>query len=454
MKKILSLLLALTIALALVSCGSENSAQQEVVIPDELTDEIITIEMWHTMGEENMATLDEIIADFNEIYPNITITHAAQGSYETLRDNVTTAITGGNAPDLVLAYPDHTAVYLSGEAVIPLDAFINNKTWGLSEDHLADFIPSYLAEGKVYDEEGTYYALPFNKSTELMFYNKTALSSVPTTWDEVADTGLVSYTDANGETITPEYFVSYDSSSNMFITLSEQYNTPYTGFENGEGSYLFVNDVTKGMLADVMSMYEAKTLTIPSIYDQDYGSVPFAEGKTLASIGSSAGAKYNATLNFEVGVTTVPQKDVNNKKVIQQGTNINLLNQNTDQERLAAWLFMKHLVSTEANTKFAISSGYLPVVQTAYESAEYKTFIAAADQTWDMIKDDLNKVSEYLKAKASVVAYEQRDAYFTSVSFIGSSKARDEVGFIIENLFLLGADIDTELDNAYEELTW
>lgn len=52
-----------------------------------------------------------------------------------------------------------------------------------------------------------------------------------------------------------------------------------------------------------------------------------------------------------------------------------MLNQNSDAEKLAAWLFIKFMLEPENTAKFAVNTGgYLPVRTSAYETEEYKEF--------------------------------------------------------------------------------
>ena len=189
MKKLLSLLVVLVAMFVVAGCGNTNLKDREIVIPDQLTTDPITITFWHAMGQANQGYIQDIIDRFNVIYPNVTVIQAGQGGYTDLRDKITKAISAGTEPNIAQTYPDHVAVYLQGRAVLPLDKYMENTTHGFTQADLDDFVPSFLAEGTIYDETGTYYSLPFNKSTEVMFYNKTFFDqnslTVPTTWAEV-----------------------------------------------------------------------------------------------------------------------------------------------------------------------------------------------------------------------------------------------------------------------------
>ncbi|MCK7471813.1 MAG: extracellular solute-binding protein [Desulfomicrobium escambiense] len=225
------------------------------------------------MGEANQALLQKYANSFQAIYPNVTVViPAGVGNYDTLKNNMINAITANAMPNLVQAYPDHVAEYLNGKAVINLDPYIQSTLWGLNgADAFEDIILSYRQENSQYDTAGTFYSLPFNKSTEVMIYNKTAFDALdletPETWQDIiaAAPQLKAYGDqlaeqkvraANTDKTEQELQVliaaaknlivpaSYDSTGNAFITFTRQFNGAYTGinFTNFSGQYLWVNN--------------------------------------------------------------------------------------------------------------------------------------------------------------------------------------------------------------------
>ena len=75
MKKLFTVLTALVLVLSLTGCLKEREEQEEieVVVLDALPDEQITVTFWHIYGQGKSALLDEMITEFEALYPNITI---------------------------------------------------------------------------------------------------------------------------------------------------------------------------------------------------------------------------------------------------------------------------------------------------------------------------------------------------------------------------------------------
>jgi ABC-type glycerol-3-phosphate transport system substrate-binding protein len=448
-------------------------------IPFQLTTDPIEITLWHAMGASNQALLEKYAASFKQKYPNVTVViPAGVGNYDTLKTNMINAITANAMPNLVQAYPDHVAEYLNGKAVLNLNPYINSTTWGLNgPDALSDIIQSYLDENSQYDAAGTYYSLPFNKSTEVMIYNKTAFDAlslpVPQTWQDIiaAAPALKAYGDAIAEAkvraanpgltemalapliaaqkalIVP---ASYDSTGNAFITFTRQFEGGYTAlnYSTFKGEYLWVNNANT--TAAMQFLKDNKSIiTLPEFWDQQYASTPFVNQQTFVTIGSSAGVRYNVPSSdpttgqpvFQIGVAPVPYNALkpNAKAVIQQGTNISLMKSGTAQQQLASWLFLKHLISVENTTDWAMQTGYLPVRTSAYESTTYQTFLT---------NPTANQLYISMAANA---AYLQRNNMYYDPAFIGSSRARTQVGLALERIMLGDGNIAAALQDAFTE---
>lgn len=143
----------------------------------------VNLTFYHTMGTNLSDVLNLYIEEFNKLYPNIHITSEKIGSYDDVRDQISTEITVGNQPNIAYCYPDHVALYNLAGAVATLDGLINRQIevaradgtaeiLGLTDEQKADFIPGYYAEGTQFGD-GLMYTMPFSKSTEVLYYNKT-----------------------------------------------------------------------------------------------------------------------------------------------------------------------------------------------------------------------------------------------------------------------------------------
>ena len=451
MKKLLSTLLAL--CLLLTSLGMVTASADDVVAYDGSE---VTITFYHTMGSNLTAVLDTYIAEFNLLYPNIHVVYTSVGGYDDVRDQIATEITVGAQPNIAYCYPDHVALYNLARAVQTLDGYIGStavvtradgstEIMGLTPEQQADFIEGYYNEGRQFGD-GLMYTLPLSKSTEVLYYNKTFFEAnnipVPTTWDELATVcEMILAVDPMSIPL------GYDSEANWFITMCEQLQSPYTSATAPH--FLFNNETNRAFIKRFREWYDAGYLTTQTLFGA-YTSGLFVSTdgiESYMSIGSSAGATYqrpakgaDGSYPFEVGITTIPQADPNNPKVISQGPSLCIFKKANPQEVAASWLFVKFLTTNvEFQAEFSMASGYVPVLKSVAEHPVYAEFLASADG------------GDYIAALSARVCLEQQDAYYTSPAFNGSSTARDQVGALLTKCLVeAAADVDSMIEKAFE----
>lgn len=101
MKKILSILLAIMMVFALVGCSSSSSSSTS----ESADSTEITLWTYPIGGWGNQETVDSLIADFEAANPGITVT-VEYLDYTNGDDQVNTAITGNETPDLIMEGPE------------------------------------------------------------------------------------------------------------------------------------------------------------------------------------------------------------------------------------------------------------------------------------------------------------------------------------------------------------
>lgn len=469
MKKFLAIIMLLALTMTMLfSCGPKPTPDSDTdkkvgnfEVPEGGYDgSEVTITFYHTMGSNLTDVLENYIAEFNKLYPNIHIVHTKIGGYDDVRDQISTEITTGAQPNIAYCYPDHVALYNLAGSVITLDSLINStvevtradgtkETLGLTKDQIADFIEGYYNEGKQFGD-GLMYTMPLSKSTEVLYYNATFFAehnlTPPTTWEEMEELCK------KIKEIDPKSIpLGYDSEANWFITMCEQYGSPYTSATGDH--FLFDNETNREFVKKFREWYQKGYLTTQKIYGA-YTSGLFTstnEVKSYMSIGSSAGATHqrptanaDGSYPFDVGIATIPQVSETNKKVISQGPSLCIFkkaNQNP-QEVVASWLFVKYLTTTvEFQAEFSMASGYVPVIKSVSENETYKEFIDGANGGTN------------IAALSAKVCLEQEEAYYTSPAFNGSSTARDQVGALLAKCLSAddGGNVDAMIKKAFED---
>lgn len=392
---------------------TESGDAKEQATSEEKTIEPCEIEFWHGMSNTQEEVLTQLTNDFNSNNEyGITVTLVNQGSYGDLSQKLQAAAAADGLPDMAQAYNNWLNPYI--DKVVDLTDFVETDF-----DNYEDIIEAYRNECS---EFGMIHALPFNKSTYVMFYNKTVLDELgfeaPKTWDDLTTIGEA-YVEKYGN---PAWGVD-DLSG--FVEASLRQNGE--GYVDATGA-LFDTEGGLETMTYIMDLYNNGYARL--VGEDKYFSNVLSAQSMLGYIGSSTGASYITVDGWEMGVCPVPSNK--ESAAYCAGTNLVMFTQDSNKQ-LAAWEYMKWLTSEEATVTWATGTGYLPVRTSAYESTEYQNFMAS----------DIT----------ATAAYEQADAFFTSLAaYDASNDVRTAVAAKMEELILDEADPQTALDSLVEEI--
>lgn len=467
-KKMSVLLLAVMLgAGALTGCHGSKGLDA-FVIPEEFdTTREYEITFWakNDTNKRQTQIYEQAIANFEELYPNITVNMRLYTDYGKIYNDVITNISTNTTPNVCITYPDHIATYLTGtNSVIPLDELFADEKYGLGGSEIRfespaqdEIIPQFLEECML---NGVHYALPYMRSTEACYINKTYVEALGytlpevLTWDfvwEVSEVAMAKDEEGNflinGQQIMIPFI--YKSTDNMMIQMLRQKGA---GYSNEDGEILIFNDTTEELLYTIAE--HAKTGAFSTFKISSYPANFLNAGQCIFAVDSTAGATWmgaNAPLSdisedkfveFETEVMLIPQFDPENPQMISQGPSVCVFNKEDHQEVLASWIFTQYLLSNEVQIGYAQTEGYVPVTSKAQESEEYKDYLSRIGEDNDNYYD--------VKIKASQLLMEHTEDTFVTPVFNGSTSLRDAAGQMIENV-TKSVRRKEEINDAYIE---
>lgn len=447
---LLLFLLAAGCMLCLPGChGSKGLSPFEV--PEEFDgskDYEITFWAKNDTNKTQTAIYEQAIADFEQAYPNIKVNLRLYTDYGKIYNDVITNIATNTTPNVCITYPDHIATYLTGtNLVVPLEGLFEDETYGLGGSEVRfdspsaeEIIPKFLEECRF---GGHYYALPYMRSTEACYINKTFVEELgytlpdTLTWDfvwEVSEAAMEQDDEGNflvnGQKVMIPFI--YKSTDNMMIQMLKQMDA---GYSTEEGEILLFNDTTKELLYTIAEHGESGAFSTFKI--SSYPANFLNAGQCIFAIDSTAGATWMGThaplsdmsedkvVEFETAVMPIPQFDPENPQMISQGPSVCIFNKSDPQEVLASWLFVQYLLSNEVQTAYSETEGYVPVTSKAQESEGYQEYLSRCGED--------NSTYYDVKIKAARLLLENTEHTFVTPVFNGSASLRNASGQLVEN---------------------
>lgn len=454
MKKFASLCAAALLVGTLALSGCHGRREQAAfAVPESFdTSRQYEVVFW-AKNDTNKTQTDiykQAIEDFQQLYPNITVTMRLYTNYGDIYNDVITNISTGTTPNVCITYPDHIATYLTGDnVVVPLDELFADERYGLGGSELlyegptqAEIVPQFLDECRL---GGTYYAIPYMRSTEACYINKDFVEAlgyeVPDvlTWDFIwevseaaaATKGTDGIYSLNGQKVLIPFL--YKSTDNMMIQMLRQQGA---GYSTQTGDIQLFNDTTTGLLLDIADHTAKGAFSTFKI--SGYPANFLNAGQCVFAVDSTAGSTWmgcdaplmdiaaDEVVDFDTEVRMVPQFDPENPQMISQGPSICIFNKEDPQEVLASWLFAQYLLTDEVQIAYSQTEGYVPVTTRAQNDAGYQDYLSRAGED--------NDTHYAVKLQAVQLLLDHLDDTFVTAVFNGSASLRDAAGQLIEDV--------------------
>lgn len=393
MKRVLSMMLAATMALSLSACGggadsagqapadsaaavedsgadsSEDSgADSSVDSAPAAADGAATVTIWSPADKESVETWwTEKLAEWNQAHPEIQVSREAidrSDSY-AYENKVTTAITSNDLPDIFFVDGPTVSYYAANGIIVPIDNYF-------SKEDLSDFVNSTVAQC-TYD--GKLYAISATESSVALYYNKEYLADCgvdvadidsrtldnPITWSELEEIAKKCTTDSYVGT-----HIIMDHGEGLPYALEPMFLSNGKDFVSADGSTAegYINSSecveTAAYLAGLIANGYAN---IDPIQDE------FLNGACATMLGGSWDvAVLEASATFDWGITYYPVSDKTKEAVSPCGdwsAAISKDCKNVD----AAGQFLQWLVNTDNTATYAAAIAKPATRVSAYETA-------------------------------------------------------------------------------------
>lgn len=338
--------------------------------------EKVQITFWHAMGGVNGETAQALVDDFNASQDEIEVHAEYQGSYDDAITKLKAAMQSGQGlPDVCQMYDVGTKFMVDSGAAVPVEDMFEST--GYDPASVMDVITSY------YTTDGKQYAMPFNVSTPMLYYNKDVFEAAgldpntpPTTYDEVLE-----YAQKIVESGAAPVGYSHYIYGWYFEQQLAGLGAYYGNNENGRTEPITAVDFDQN--GGGLKVFETWKKLYDSGYFENYGTVgadtqtAFFAGQVGMIIESTAILK-NATNSstFEIGTGNLPKIEENEEGgVIIGGGALWMMDSEDQAKKDAAWKFIEYCTTPEAQAKWSMGTGYFAINPAAYETEDFKAYL-------------------------------------------------------------------------------
>ena len=345
MKKIIALLLVLTMALSLAACGNKPVA-------DEGNGTTTVTMIAAEYGTQTKAWWGEFETKFEAANEGIDLVVDVV-SWNDIYTVVNTRISNGEAPDLLNI--DSYADYYNDGLLLPASEWVSEETY-------AKFYESFLAESM--DEEGTVWAVPDLASARALYVNMDILNAaeveIPTTWAE-----LVAACEAI-KAYDPEI---YPWGVDMTTDEGQAAFAYYTwnnggGFVDADGNWALNSAENVEAVEFIVDMYNAGLTNVSPATQTRYDlSDLFAAGQVAMMIGPTQVETYCADAGnpFEYKAALIPANE--GKANASMGVMDRVMcfdNEQTDAEMAAITAVVDAFYDDEPYAEWVLMEGFIP----------------------------------------------------------------------------------------------
>lgn len=329
----------------------------------------VAITYWHAMPRENEQELVRLTKQFNAQQHDVRVALSPSASYTDNTTRFKAGLSTGKLPDLMQGEDSSVQTLIDSQTILPAAACL--KADGANTSDLNPRVVAY------YSVHNVLYAMPFNDSNPILYYNKAVFRKAgldpekpPVTFDEVkADAAKIEQSGAapfgialKTDAWPIEHWLAKSGHTIVNNDNGRTARATKVTFDDTTGISIFrwIDDMVKSKLA-------------LSTGTSDYNHyLAVGSGQAAMTIDTSAALGTITTLfaagqykNVQLGVGRMPGPASPDGSVLVGGAANYIVNKSAPEKQAAAYEFAKFLASAKIQSEWAAATGYVPVSKSA-----------------------------------------------------------------------------------------
>ena len=352
------------------------------------------VHFWHPWSGELGRSLTALVEQFNLNNPWGVLVAARQyPGYDALEAELEQAAQATDRPQVAILFPHQALALDEASQLVDLRSYVNNPQWGFTSLELESFYPLFAEQGAV---DGRRLGVPVFYSAPLLYYNQTWAQELgfdrpPANPDEFLQQACTAASanqrdDDRDNDATGGWIVTTDYAallSWLYAFGGDALKSPEPGLS--QSVYQFNTPQNEEALRFLRAAFENGCAWLPA------SQVPedeFAQRMGLFYIGSVMDIPHQQEAFQVLGSrdrwTVLPFPSAASRPVLEVYGPLYTLLTGSQEQQLAAWLFLRWLSSPDNQARLVQASGALPVSEAALESLEayagrYPQWVAALD---------------------------------------------------------------------------
>ncbi len=323
----------------------------------------ITVDVWHPWYGVPASLFDSQVAEFNSVNSwGILVRARSFQNFTELYEQAGAAVHGPDRPDVVVGLPEYAVEWHAQEAVVDLNPYLSDPVYGLSGPEIADFPAVFWEQDQVGDVR---LGMPAQRTARLLLYNQTWASELgyenpPATAQEFQEQACKAnlsmradedpQNDGRGGWLIDTHPVTALSWLLAFGGGAQE----SSGFRFLTPENIEAARFVKGLSEDSCAWRTQNLEPLTRFVDRSalFATASLDDLPDLARAFASAGS-------FDEW-TVLPFPGAEGSVLVIYGSSY-IMFESDDAEQLAAWLFVRWLLSPENQADWVNSAGLFPL---------------------------------------------------------------------------------------------
>ena len=328
--------------------------------------------MWHSMPRANEETLQALTDKFNSSQSDVKVNAREPGRLRGRRSRSTRPVSrSGDLPDVVQLQETDQQQMIDTQTVLPASVCAKADKYSFS-----DFLPRVISYFTV---QGTQYAMPFNTSGPVLYYNKKAFTAAGLDPEQAADDarrGARRGREAQEPTGVPSAARAQDRPDLLRAVDRDGEQALREQQQRAQGARDEGGVRRRRPVAQIFTLDGRHGEGRPRRDQPRHRHQPVRRPARASAAASHAMAIDTSaslgTINAVLGAGSDPEHRARRRRrcpgpsrrpggVFVQGGELFMVNKSAPAKQAAAWQFLKFLDEPENMTTWAIGTGYIPI---------------------------------------------------------------------------------------------